>query len=193
MKNVYHYTKGYKVGSIILAQKILAIPSSSIDFPNEKFVWLTKENSYPISALPAIPEMPETHMMNQLNAKHVVDFNKVGSAIGGIWRFKFDLANHPEIKAWLGSYQRNKLLKSTYGKILEQTARQVGDQVELWSIATGELSIINSTLQQLTPNGWVDRLFFFLQDGGVRVEEIGKANAKKITLDSIRIQKAMFA
>jgi hypothetical protein len=192
MKTVYHYTKGYKIGQIILGLEINAMSSSGLGVPNEKLVWLTKEETYPLSALPAIPEIPETHMMNQLKKQQPVDFNKVASAIGGIWRFKFDLELHPEIKAWYGSYQRNKLVKSAYGKILEQTARQVGDRLEMWSIASGKLSIINSTLQQLTPNGWVDRLQFHMQAGEAMVDEIGKANITKITLDSIRIQKAMF-
>lgn len=192
MKSIYHYTKGYRLGEIIFGQKIQAIPSSHLNFPQEKLVWLTREETYPLSALPAIPELPETLMKNQLQERQPVDMLNLAGYVGGIWRFEFNSNVHPEIKPWFGSYQRNKMMKTPWGMMLELTARKVGDQVALWAIASGHLSIINSTLQQLTPNGWVDRLSFLKRAGNVIVEEIDGASAQKIAADSYRINQALF-
>lgn len=190
MKNVYHYTKGYCVGQIIMGQEIL--PMTIPGQPGERFVWLTREETYPKSALPAIPELPETLMVNQLKVRQEVDLLKVAKETGGIWRFVFERAKHPEIKVWQGSYQRNRLVKRRFGALLEQTARQVGDQVELWAFATDSLPIANSTLQQLTRHGWKDLLHFSQRHGEPAViEEFDGAKSKKIILDSMKLRKVL--
>lgn len=192
MKNLYHYTKGYKVGAILFGQEILALAMSQASMPDERLVWLTREETYPRTALPGIPEFPETLMANQLKKRHPVDLLKVAAQVGGIWRFAFDATKHPQIKAWLGSYQRSKLIKTPYGKVLESTAQKVGDHVELWAIASSRLSIVGSTLQQLTPQGWVDRVSFFKVEGELMVEEVSGACAKKIMTDSFALRKVLF-
>ncbi|BDU53384.1 hypothetical protein [Limnohabitans sp. INBF002] len=191
MKKVYHYTKGYKVGSIILNQEINAIAPAIVGLPNENLVWLTKEDSYPTSALPMIPELPETSLINQLKSRAPVDHLKVAKYLGGIWRFAFDFDKHPEIKAWYGSYQRNKLVRTPYGKTLELTAKKVGDRVDLWAIASRRLLINNSTLQQLTPQGWVSRISFFKEGNESMVEEFNGASSSKIVRDSMRLKQSL--
>ena len=158
----------------------------------DNLVWLTREEAYPRTALPAIPELPETLMMNQLKQRQPVDLLKVAETVGGVWRFVFAADRHPKIRSWYGSYQRNKYAKTPFGQMAEKLARQVGDQVDLWAVAQGPLSIYGSRLQQLTPQGWVDRLQFFKEEGELMVEEFGGVAATKIMGDSIRMRKVLF-
>jgi len=95
---------------------------------------------------------------------------------------------------WLGygSYQRNKYAKTPFGQMAEKLARQVGDQVDLWAVAQGPLSIFGSRLQQLTPQGWVDRLVFLKDHGELIVEELGGVKASKLMADSVLMRKVLF-
>lgn len=190
MKNVYHYTKGYCIGQILLAKQIE--PMSEGVLPGDKLVWLTREETYPRTALPAIPDLPETLMMNQLQHRQPVDLLKVAEMVGGVWRFAFNADRHQQIKSWYGSYQRNKYTKTPFGQMAEKLARQVGDQVDLWAVAQGPLSIFGSRLQQLTPQGWVDRLVFIKDHGELMVEEIGGVKASKLMADSVLMRKVLF-
>ena len=190
MKSVYHYTKGYCIGQIFLAKEIQ--PRASDALPGDNLVWLTREETYPRTALPAIPELPETLIMNQLQQRQPVDLLKVAEMVGGVWRFVYEANRHPQIKSWYGSYQRNKYAKTQYGQIAEKLARQAGDQVDLWAIAQGRLSIFGSRLQQLTPQGWVDRLLIFKEQGEHMIEEINGSSSSKIMKDSLVLQKIMF-
>ena len=191
MNKVYHYTKGYNVGNIILNKQIEAYSHSSIKMPNEKFVWLTTSENYPVSALPAIQEIPETLMLNQMIERKSVDLLNLAKLVGGIWRFEFNRRKHPEIMAWFGSYQRKKFVKQPYGMIIESSAIAVGDDITLWSIANMKLSIMDSILQQLTPKGWIDRVSFFKNQGEMNIEEIGGSNLNKIIIDSISLSRVV--
>ena len=82
------------------------------------------------------------------------------------------------------SYHRQKLLKSPIGKINEIVAKKAGDKQELWFISSKAVSIAGMTLQQLTPQGWVDRADFKNQGGIVVVADAGKADISKIMTDS---------
>jgi hypothetical protein len=190
MKKVYHYTKGYCIGQILQAKQIEPMTKGML--PRDKLVWLTREETYPRTALPAIPELPETLMMNQLHQRQPVDLMKVAEMAGGVWRFVFDAGRHPQIKSWYGSYQRTKYTKTKFGQMAEKLARQVGDQVDLWAVAQGPLSIVGARLQQLTPQGWVDRLMIFKEQGELMVEEIGGVNTTKLINDSNRMRKVLF-
>jgi hypothetical protein len=190
MKNVYHYTKGYCIGQILLAKQIE--PMTKGELPGDNLVWLTREETYPRTALPAIPELPETLMMNQLQQRQPVDLLKVAEMVGGVWRFVFNAGRHPQIKSWYGSYQRNKYVKTPFGQVAERLARQVGDQVDYWAVAQGPLSIVGARLQQLTPQGWVDRVSLFKQQGELMVEEIDGVNTTKLINDSIRMRRVLF-
>ena len=190
MKNVYHYTKGYCIGQIMLSKQI--VPMTKGVLPGHNLVWLTREETYPRTALPAIPELPETLMMNQLQQRQPVDLLKVAEMVGGVWRFVFDADRHSQIKTWFGSYQRNKYAKTPFGQMAEKLARQVGDQVDLWAVVQGPLSIVGAKLQQLTPQGWVDRVDIFKEQGELMVEEYGGVNTTKLINDSVRMRKVLF-
>ncbi len=84
----------------------------------------------------------------------------------------------------LKRYHRQKLLKSPIGKINEIVAKKAGDKQELWFISSKAVSIAGMTLQQLTPQGWVDRADFKNQGGIVVVADAGKADISKIVTDS---------
>lgn len=186
MTTAYHYTKGYRLFQILSDQRLKSFELLYGGKLNsgDRWVWLTREERYPITALPAIKELPQTMLTNQLNAPCEVDLLEVARYVSGIWRFKFDLAKHPEIKPWLGSYQRSRLLKKDIGRYLEGTARSVGDRVALWSIATNELSIGDAVLQQFTPQGWADRLIFAGHGRAMTVENIEGFDTGKIMRDS---------
>jgi hypothetical protein len=104
----------------------------------------------------------------------------------------FDASRHPQIKTWYGSYQRNKYAKTPFGQMAEKLARQVGDQVDLWAVTQGPLSIVGAKLQQLTPQGWVDRVRLFKEQGELMLEEFGGVNTTKIINDSVRMRKVLF-
>ena len=68
--------------------------------------------------------------------------------------------------------------------MLEGTAKLVGDNVSLWSIAVNKLSIGDSVLQQLTPQGWSDRLIFAGHGARMAVENLEGFDPGKIMKDS---------
>ena len=191
MTTAYHYTKGYRLFQILSDQRLKSFEMMYGEKLNsgDRWVWLTREERYPKTALPAIKELPQTMLTNQLHAPCEVDLLEVARYVSGIWRFKFELKKHPEIKPWLGSYQRSRLLKKDIGKYLERTARSVGDRVALWSIATNELSIGDSVLQQFTPQGWADRLIFAGHAEDMTVENIEGFDAGKIMRNSFYAMK----
>jgi hypothetical protein len=180
----FHYTKGYRVGQIFIGQGLVPIEHEQV-MPGDPFVWLTRSAEYPVTALPRIADVLDTDLSRQLRFRRAVDMLEVAKHVGGIWRFAFDTADHPEIKPWFGSYQRSKFVKTPWGKVLERTARKVGDRVELWGISPNQLSIGDSMLQQLTPQGWVDRVEFMGQGDDIEVADIGAARMSKIATDSI--------
>jgi len=153
----------------------------------DRWVWLTRDDKYPKTALPAIEKLPQTLLINQINCPQEVNLLEVASYVGGIWRFKFDSDQHPEIKPWLGSYQRSRLIKKKIGKVLEGTAKAAGDNVALWSIALNKLSIGDSVLQQLTPQGWSDRLIFAGHGAKMTVENLEGFDPGKIMKDSVLV------
>ena len=63
-------------------------------------------------------------------------------------------------------------------------AKNAGDKQELWFISSKPVSIAGMTLQQLTPQGWVDRADFQTQGGIVVVADIAKSDISKIMTDS---------
>jgi hypothetical protein len=129
--------------------------------------------------------MPETNLQLHLGTeKPHVDMLKLAGYVGGIWRFKFNRSEFKSIQTWIGSYHRQKLLKSPIGKINEMVAKKAGDKQELWFISSKAVSIAGMTLQQLTPQGWVDRADFKNQGGIVVVADAGKADISKIMTDS---------
>jgi hypothetical protein len=63
----------------------------------------------------------------------------------------------------------------------------VGDNVSLWSIAVNKLSIGDSVLQQLTPQGWSDRLIFAGHGAEMTVENLEGFDPGKIMKDSFLV------
>ena len=101
-KSIYHYTKGIHICKIIASGKIIIENSTALisderilKFMQRKnFVWLTESLTYPITALPLIPEMPATNMQNHFGSiKPIVDWDKLAKYIGGIYRFRFNASD----------------------------------------------------------------------------------------------------
>ena len=187
MNAIYHYTKGYNLYEILMSQEIKTEAETGLRHydPVTNYAWFTAEERFPRTALPCVPNMPETNLMQHLELKKPhVDMQKLASHIGGVWRFKLDRDEFKSIQSWIGSYHRQKLLKSPIGKINEMVAKKAGDRQELWFISSKAVSLAGMTLQQLTPQGWVDRANFISQGGAVAVADIGNANIETIMTNS---------
>jgi hypothetical protein len=196
MNTIYHYTKGYNLFGILMSQEIQteAFTGVRLNSPVTNFAWFTAEERFPRTALPCVPDMPETNLMQHLGSnKPYVDMQKLASHIGGVWRFKLNRDEFKSIQSWIGSYHRQKLLKSQIGRANEMIAKNAGDRQELWFISPKSVSLAGMTLQQLTPQGWVDRADFISQGGTVAVADIGKANIETIMTNSFlqRIKMGM--
>jgi hypothetical protein len=188
MSTIYHYTKGYNLFEILTSQEIKteAVTGVRLQPSITNFAWFTAEERFPRTALPFVPKMPETNLQLHLGLKKPdVDMQKLAGHIGGVWRFKLNRAEFKYINSWIGSYSRQKLLKSPMGKINEIIAKNAGDNQALWFISSKPVCIAGMTLQQLTPQGWMDRAHFANQSGEVVVADIGNANISKIMTDSI--------
>ncbi len=167
MSNYYHYTKGYNVGQILadgsIAKSVLGLPglkAGSFDF-----VWFTKDEVFPRTALPAVSDMPETLLFNQLKPqKPEVDLLKVAEKCAGLWRFAVPSENKPVIKSWFGSLSRVQLLKNPLGKNFEKIAVLAGDKTELWAISKAPVQLDGMTLEELTPDGWIPRIEFSINE-----------------------------
>ena len=188
MNQIYHYTKGYNLYNILMSQVIETENNSGVrlDPSITNFAWFTGEDRFPRTALPFVPEMPETNLQQHLfEDKPHVDMLKVAGYVGGIWRFALLRSNHQSIQSWIGSYQRKKLLKTRVGQVNEMIAKKAGDQQAVWFISSKPVSIANMVLQQLTPRGWVDRAHFMKENGSLLVADLGGADLSKIMTDSL--------
>jgi hypothetical protein len=196
MSTIYHYTKGYNLFDILMSQKIKteAVTGVRLQPSVTNFAWFTAEERFPRTALPHVPKMPETNLQLHLGAqKPNVNMLKLAGHIGGVWRFKLNRSEFKSIQSWIGSYYRQKSLKSPLGKVNDMVAKKAGDKQELWFISSKAVSIAGMTLQQLTPQGWVDRADFQTQGGIVVVADIAKSDISKIMTDSLlqRIKMGM--
>jgi len=196
MSTIYHYTKGYNLFEILKSQEIKTEADTGVRLNPSvtNFAWFTGEERFPRTALPCVPKMPETNLHLHLGVqKPDVDMQKLASHIGGVWRFRLNRLDFKSIQSWIGSYHRQKLLKSPIGKVNEMVAKSAGDKQELWFVSSKPVSLAGMTLQQLTPQGWVDRADFIKQDGVVAVADIGGSDISKIMIDSIlqRIKMGM--
>jgi len=196
MSTIYHYTKGYNLFEILMAQEIRTERVTGVRMQPSvtNFAWFTAEERFPRTALPHVPKMPESNLQLHLGPqKPHVDMLKLAGHIGGVWRFKLNRYEFKSIQTWIGSYHRQKLLKSPFGKVNEMVAKRAGDRQELWFISPKAVSIAGMILQQLTPQGWVDRADFQTQGGIVVVADIGKTDISKIMTDSLlqRIKMGM--
>ena len=196
MNTIYHYTKGYNLFEILSSQEIKTEAETGLRHhdPVTNYAWFTAEERFPRTALPCVADVPETNLMQHLGSnKPHIDMQKLASHIGGVWRFKLNRDEFKSIQSWIGSYHRQKLLKSPIGKINEMVAKKAGDRQELWFISPKSVCLAGMTLQQLTPQGWADRADFISQGGMVAVADIGKANIETIMTNSFlqRIKMGM--
>ncbi len=192
MSTLYHYTKGYNLCGILMSQVIQTESNFGVRLmPGiTNLAWFTKEERFPRTALPCVPEMPETNLQLHLSEiKPEVDMLKLAGYVGGIWRFKLNKDNHDSLQWWISSYQRKRLLKSPIGKVKEMIAKKAGDKQDLWFVSSKPVSLADMVLQQLTPQGWVNRADFKKINGSISVADIGNADICKIMMDSI-LQRA---
>jgi hypothetical protein len=160
--NVYHYTKGYNLQGILkdgfIAKegtrgRILVKPITS-------FVWLTSSNVYPRTALPGVPALPYTLLLNHLGSvKPCINWKELSEIIGGIYRISFD-GNDPRIKKWKFSNERKSLLSDDRIKMLEAIARKAGDDVDSFYISNSELELADCKVQRFENGIWIDVLQF---------------------------------
>ncbi len=193
MTTFFHYTKGYNVGLIIEARKIQPMTNSRFTtaVAAEDCVWFTKEVRYPVMALPRVPDMLESHLEFYLMHKGIQpDMLSIAARVGGIWRFKFDKKDLPSVSPWYGSHKRKMALQTPFGLCLDVMATKVGDRTECWAFSKKSISIDAAVLQQLTPQGWADRVNF----AEVSIDSGSSPHAafcQKVYRDSVAIRQRL--
>jgi hypothetical protein len=177
--NVYHYTKGYAVKSI-LEEGFIAREGERgfiLTKPVTSYVWLTSSNIYPRTALPGVPALPYTMLYNHLGSfKPSINWVELSEVIGGVYRFSFS-CNDTRIKKWKFSEERKSLQHKKHISYLETIARKAGDDVNSFYISTSRIELINCKLQKFENNCWVDVLDF---------DEFGNAaNSSNFTVEDV--------
>lgn len=158
--NIYHYTKGYSLRSI-MDDGFIATESKRGINKAEKitdYVWLTEKKQYPKTALPLVYGMLETNLAMHLGSqKPHVDLVKLGQFIGGVWRFSFD-SDDSRFKKWRSSNERNLIQNDIEWRRMESIANKVGDEVSTFWIATADVALEKFTLEEYVDGAWVIRL-----------------------------------
>lgn len=121
------------------------------------FVWLTEKTQFPKTALPQIPGMPETNLMNHLYASIYVNLDKVRMATGGIFRFGFE-STDMRLEKWRFSDERKKLKTNLLWRTMEKVADKVGDDVRSFWISSNDLDLKNFSLEKFENGVWVNLL-----------------------------------
>ena len=173
-KSIYHYTKGIHICKIIASGKIIIENSTALisderilKFMQRKnFVWLTESLTYPITALPLIPEMPATNMQNHFGSiKPIVDWDKLAKYIGGIYRFRFNASDERFDKWTLCEYRKNNL-KNLVINALEESSTLVGDNIHKFWVSSDHIQLRNCDLEMLVDGSW-SSLFYFDSNGSI--------------------------
>ena len=167
-KSIYHYTKGIHISKIFESGHI-ALENSTVNIRNQKiadlmkrqnFVWLTESEVYPKTAMPYIPSIPSSFLMNHFDAvKPKIDFEKIAKAVGGLYRFKFAASDERFIR-WLNSNYRKLNHKNNIIKYLEESATLVGDDINKFWISENKVDLINCDLEIFIDGKWSSVCFF---------------------------------
>jgi hypothetical protein len=161
-KSVYHYTKGYSVEGI-LKEGFIALEGTRGKIamkPITSFVWLTEGESYPITALPYVHQLPYTWQLNHMeNNKPQIKWDELSSVIGGIYRFKFNGIDH-RLEKWKDCLFRKNNISIERIKYLELSANEMGDSINKFWISSKNLELKNCYLQRYDEGNWIDLLAF---------------------------------
>ena len=160
--SIYHYTKGYSVEGILKDGYINLEGTSgrSLVKPKKAFVWFTEKQSYPISALPMVAQLPYTHMQNYFGiACPTINWIELSKVIGGVFRFEFSKKDS-RVEKWSKCAFRAKSGATRYYQMLEKTANLVGDYANKFWIAHEAMQLKNCTLQIFVSGEWINLLRF---------------------------------
>jgi hypothetical protein len=159
---IYHYTKGVHIAKIIRSGFLARERECGNGYGSQitNFVWFTEKETYPKTALPNIPEMPETNLLQHFSdVKPIIDWMKLSTHIGGIYRFKFKPTEDRFVK-WFDCDYRNSNFKNVRIKMLDSTANMVGDNIKKFWISKNSVSLKNCELEQLINGVWTSVLKF---------------------------------
>jgi hypothetical protein len=161
-KSIYHYTKGYSVEGILRDGFIKIEGNSGRAFcrPSTSFVWFTQKGSYPICALPFIPQLKYTQMDNHFGVvRPSINWKELGEVIGGVFRFEFS-GRDDRVEKWTKSSFRSKNISNKKIQQLEMTANRAEDYASNFWIAHKEMALIKCKLQKYIDGIWIDLLKF---------------------------------
>ena len=161
-KSIYHYTKGYAVEGI-LKEGFIGLEGTRGRIackPATSFVWFTEKDSYPICALPFIPQLPYTNILNHLGqARPSINWKELGEVIGGVYRFEFS-GRDERVEKWTKSSFRLKNSFDIRIQNLELTANKFEDYANKFWISHFAISLTNCKLQKYVDGIWIDLLKF---------------------------------
>jgi hypothetical protein len=153
---IYHYTKGYCLNSIFTDGFIATETKRSISGGQREtdYVWLTEKTTYPKTALPNIPGVPESNLGVHMSQKSVhVDLDKVGNYVGSFFRFGFESSDR-RFKKWWHSDERVSMNSNQIWSKMESVANKVGDDVRSFWISPNDVALEDFSLE-IFAGGWI--------------------------------------
>jgi hypothetical protein len=153
---IYHYTKGYCLNSIFTDGFIATETKRSISGGQREtdYVWLTEKTTYPKTALPNIPDVPESNLGVHMSQKSVhVDLDKVGNYVGSFFRFGFESSDR-RFKKWWHSDERASMNSNQIWSKMESVANKVGDDVRSFWISPNDVALEDFSLE-IFAGGWI--------------------------------------
>ena len=153
---IFHYTKGYCLNSIFTDGFIATETKRSISGGQREtdYVWLTEKTTYPKTALPNIPCVPESNLGVHLSQKSVhVDLDKVGNYVGSFFRFGFESSDR-RFKKWWHSNERASMNSNQIWSKMESVANKVGDDVRSFWISPNDVALEDFSLE-IFAGGWI--------------------------------------
>ena len=153
---IYHYTKGYALGSIFSDSFIATERKRGLSRirKNTDFVWLTAQQRFPKTALPNISSIPSSNLALHSSVKGlVVDYEAIAAQCEGLFRFGFS-SEDERFKRWWHSEERTRMLNNIEWRLMESLANKVGDEVRHFWISTEDVRLRNYTLERLESGQW---------------------------------------
>jgi hypothetical protein len=153
---IYHYTKSIKINSIfhdgfIATERKRSLSKSP---PATDFVWFTEKRTYPKTALPYFSMFPETSLQVHIQRRNVfVDLDKIGSELGGFYRFGFESSNSL-FKKWHFSQERKSASSGELFSVFERIANKVGDDTRSFWISATDVPLEGFSLEIFKGGHW---------------------------------------
>jgi hypothetical protein len=153
---IYHYTKGYTLGSIFNDGFIATERKRGLSRirKNTDFVWLTAQQRFPKTALPNISSIPSSNLALHTSIRGlVVDYDAIAAECEGLFRFGFS-SEDKRFKRWWHSEERKQMLNNTEWRSMESLANKVGDEVRQFWISTDDVWLCDYTLERFENGQW---------------------------------------